>query len=101
MQELAGYEPCHGLQAHVGMRSDVERHARFDRDGVGMIDEAPGPHGAAWALGQDPADRQQAHLGEAQRDLHNRAVGLGRSPAHRRRVVGGDRSTHDVPLLHL
>ena len=98
VQELAGHEPCHGLQAHVGMWSDAERHARFDRDGAGMIDEAPGPHGAARALWQDPADRQRTHLGEAPRgDLDNRAVDLGRSPAHRRHVVGGDWSTHDVP----
>ena len=54
VQELAGHEPCHGLQAHVGMRPDAERHARFDRHGAGVIDEAPGPDGAARALRAGP-----------------------------------------------
>ena len=99
MQEFAGHEPRHGLEAHVGMRADAEGHARFDRDGARMIDEAPRPDGAARSLRQHPADWQRPDLGEAPRgDLDQRAVGPGGSLGNGCRVVGGDWSTHDVPF---
>ena len=58
VQQLPRQQPRHGLEAHVGMRPDAEGQARLHRDGADMIEEAPGPDGAARSLGQDPAHRQ-------------------------------------------
>ena len=95
MQQLAGHQPRHRLQAQVRMRPDPERPARFGPDGADMIHEAPGPHAATGPLGQDPSHGQGADLGDASRgDLDDGALGPVRGPGHRRGVVGGDRSAH-------
>ena len=102
VEQLAGHQPGHGLQAQVRMRPDAERPTRLGPDGADVIGEAPGPHRATRPLRQDPAHRQRAHLGHAARgDVDDRALGLVRRPGHRRRVVGGDRSAHRASFLHL
>ena len=85
VEQLAGHQPGHGLQAHVRMRPDAERPARLGPDGADVVGEAPGPHRPARPLRQDPAHRQRADLGRAARgDLDDRALGPVRRPGHRR-----------------
>ena len=84
VEQLAGHQPGHGLQAQVRMGPDAERPTRLGPDGADVIGEAPGPHRAARPLRQDPAHRHRAHLGEAARgDLDDGALGLVRRPGHR------------------
>ena len=63
VEQLAGHQPGHGLQAQVRMRPDAERPTRLGPDGADVIGEAPGPHRAARPLRQDPAHRQASPPG--------------------------------------
>ena len=89
VEQLAGHQPGHGLQAQVRMRPDAERPTRLGPDGADVIDEAPGPHRAARPLRQDPAHRQSSPPGSGgpgrSRRPGPRPGPASRAPAPRRR----------------
>ena len=101
VQQLPFQQPGHGLEAQVGMGPDAEGDARLRCDRAGMVEEAPGPDGAARPLGQHTAHRQRAHLGQPGRgELDDGPCNLGRRPGHWRCVVRGHRSTHTAFFVH-
>ena len=63
MQRLAVDEPRDGLQARVGVGSDIEAAAFGDVGGTHVIREAPRSHGSTTALWEGAAHLERANLG--------------------------------------
>ncbi|MGA8725750.1 MAG: hypothetical protein WB565_11960 [Acidimicrobiales bacterium] len=111
MEDLTRDQPGHGLEAHVGMRPDLDPFVFGDRRRTHVVGEAPRADRPSDAARQHPAHLERAdlrpapfeqldQLGLARRSVAvDATVGVGVCRTHRLHgcIVDFDRTAHEVP----